>query len=85
MIALHGGGPRSSANTQNKDPAPEGMATVPRAQPAQADYNDFDHEDEAEAADISHSYPQNPESYPCSRAKKMRLLSDIYSSPAALV
>lgn len=79
MIALHGSGPRSSGNTQQLHHAPEGMATVPQAQDTQPDYAD----DKAEAADIMYSHQPNPESFPCSRAKKMRLLSAVYLSPAA--
>ncbi|CAL5227695.1 g10703 [Coccomyxa viridis] len=83
MIALRRGGPRSSANTQHMDHAHESMATVPRAPPKQAGDGTFVHHGEAEVADVMHSYHPNPESYPCSRAKKMRLLSAVYLSPAA--
>ena len=79
MIALQGSGPRSSGILQQCHHAPESVATVPQAQNAQPS----DADDNAEAADIIHAHHPNPESFPCSRAKKMRLLSAVYLSPAA--
>ena len=80
MKALHESAPRSSGSTQCLNPAaPESMATVPQAQLARACVE----EDDDDVAGIIPSRRPNPESYPCNRAKKMRLLSTIYSSAAA--